>query len=153
MPRQILESSMSDEKTRRLSGRQTGTILIRRHSVVTRVTHWLNVLCLTVLLLSELQKFNAHPELYWGQYGADGDPAFLTIRSTEDKDGLHGFVQAGGIEIPTTGFLGVSSFEGEPYNGLHRASAPCPCSSRWALIVSCSVERKRVSPASCFSAP
>jgi thiosulfate reductase cytochrome b subunit len=105
---------MSDETTRHESDRPAGQILIRRHSAVTRVTHWLNVLCLTILLLSGLQIFNAHPELYWGQYGADGDPAFLTIGSDEDKDGLHGFVRAAGIEVPTTGFLGVSSFEGEP---------------------------------------
>ena len=40
---------------------------IRRHSVVVRVTHWINVLCLAVLLMSGLQIFNAHPALYWGQ--------------------------------------------------------------------------------------
>ncbi|GGF11573.1 hypothetical protein GCM10011611_16560 [Aliidongia dinghuensis] len=105
---------MSDETIRHTGDRPAGTILIRRHSVVTRVTHWLNVLCLAILLLSGLQIFNAHPELYWGQYGADGDPAVLTIGSADGKDGPRGFVRAAGIEIPTTGFLGVSTFEGEP---------------------------------------
>ena len=37
------------------------TILIWRHSAVTRLTHWLNVLCLSFLLLSGLQIFNAYP--------------------------------------------------------------------------------------------
>ena len=41
-----------------------------RHSVWVRVTHWLNLLCLVVLLMSGLQIFNAHPALYWGQ-GSD----------------------------------------------------------------------------------
>ena len=40
---------------------------IRRHSRIVRVTHWINVLCFLVLLLSGLQIFNAHPALYWGQ--------------------------------------------------------------------------------------
>src|SRR3954468_16215910 len=89
------------------------TIFIRRHSVVTRVTHWLNVLCLSFLLLSGLQIFNAHPELYWGHYGADGDPSLLTIGSTGQGDALRGFVRVGNAEVSTTGVLGVSTFEGE----------------------------------------
>ncbi|NKJ39852.1 cytochrome b/b6 domain-containing protein [Rhizobium sp. SG570] len=89
------------------------TVYVQRHSVVTRVTHWLNVLCLSFLLLSGLQIFNAHPELYWGHYGADGDPAVLTIGSSGQGDGLRGFVRVAGVEVSTTGVLGVSSFEGE----------------------------------------
>lgn len=53
--------------------------LVRRHSVAVRITHWVNVLCLSILLMSGLQIFNAHPRLYWGKYGADPDPAFITI--------------------------------------------------------------------------
>lgn len=68
------------------------TILIHRHSVVTRLTHWLNVLCLSFLLLSGLQMFNAHPELYWGDYGAHGDPAILTIGSHDDAGTPSGFL-------------------------------------------------------------
>jgi thiosulfate reductase cytochrome b subunit len=104
---------MCEEKATHENDRQTRTILIRRHSAVTRVTHWLNALCLSFLLLSGLQIFNAHPELYWGQYGADGDPALLTIGSANDNDGPRGFVRLGGITLPTTGFLGVSRFGGE----------------------------------------
>ncbi|RDJ19663.1 hypothetical protein DWF00_19800 [Bosea caraganae] len=88
--------------------------LIRRHSIATRLTHWLNVLCLSVLLLSGLQIFNAHPELYWGHYGADGDPAVLTIGSAGSGDDLRGFARIAGVELRTTGVLGVSSFEGAP---------------------------------------
>jgi len=41
-------------------------IWILRHSRVVRLTHWVNVVCLAVLLMSGLQIFNAHPALYWG---------------------------------------------------------------------------------------
>ncbi len=90
------------------------TIFIRRHSVVTRLTHWLNVLCLSFLLLSGLQIFNAHPELYWGHYGANGDPAVLTIGSDDDAGLPSGFLRVAGLQIPTTGVLGVSNVDGEP---------------------------------------
>ena len=43
-------------------------IYFYRHSLVVRVTHWVNVLCMIVLLMSGLQIFNAHPALYWGQH-------------------------------------------------------------------------------------
>src|SRR3954468_21371729 len=87
------------------------TIFIRRHSVVTRLTHWLNVLCLSFLLLSGLQIFNAHPELYWGHFGADGDPAVLTIGAEGQGDDARGFLRVFGHELPTTGVLGISNFE------------------------------------------
>jgi thiosulfate reductase cytochrome b subunit len=88
--------------------------MIHRHSLVTRLTHWLNVICLSVLLLSGLQIFNAHPELYWGHYGADGDPSVLTIGSSGQGDDMRGFVRIAGVEVPTTGVLGGSTFEGDP---------------------------------------
>ncbi|TCL64109.1 cytochrome b/b6 domain-containing protein [Rhizobium sp. BK251] len=89
------------------------TIFIRRHSLVTRLTHWLNALCLSFLLLSGLQIFNAHPELYWGHYGADGDPAVLTIGSEGQGGEARGFVRVAGLRFATTGVLGVSDVEGE----------------------------------------
>jgi hypothetical protein len=58
------------------------TVLVRRHAVVTRLTHWINAFCLGFLLLSGLQIFNAWPNLYWGQYGADRDGPSLSIAST-----------------------------------------------------------------------
>ena len=42
-------------------------VLVRRHTVVTRLTHWLNVLAVSLLLMSGLKIFNAHPALYIGQ--------------------------------------------------------------------------------------
>lgn len=86
--------------------------LIRRHSPTVRVTHWLNVLCFSIMLLSGLQIFNAHPRLYWGQYGADTEHALLEIGSRQRDDGTHGFLRIGALNIETTGVLGVSSVDG-----------------------------------------
>jgi thiosulfate reductase cytochrome b subunit len=88
-------------------------LLIARHSVPVRVTHWVNVLCLSFLLLSGLQIFNAHPALYWGQYGADDDASVLAIGAVEDGEDLRGITRIGNISIPTTGVLGASDVQGE----------------------------------------
>lgn len=86
---------------------------IRRHSATVRITHWVNVLCMSILLLSGLQIFNAHPRLYWGKYGADADHAFIAIGSQTQKDGsLHGYFRIGPLSVETTGVLGVSSEDG-----------------------------------------
>ena len=44
--------------------------------MVVRLTHWINVLCMTVLLMSGLQIFNAHPALYWGSISDFEHPAW-----------------------------------------------------------------------------
>ena len=87
--------------------------MVPRHSLIVRVTHWLNVVCLGVLLLSGLQIFNAHPALYWGHYGADDDTPVLAIGAVEDGDDLKGFTRVGQLTIPTTGFLGASDVDDE----------------------------------------
>jgi Ni/Fe-hydrogenase b-type cytochrome subunit len=53
--------------------------LVKRHRLSTRLWHWLNALCLYVLFASGLGIFNAHPRLYWGQYGANFDHAWLEL--------------------------------------------------------------------------
>lgn len=103
---------MHEEKPRSLSHRTT-SLVVRRHAVTTRLTHWLNVLCLGFLLLSGLQIFNAYPRLHWGQYGADDDPAIITIGAREHNGEQQGFASVGGFSIPTTGLLGVSKEDGE----------------------------------------
>ena len=54
-------------------------LLVYRHARITRLSHWINLLCMTVLLMSGLQIFNAHPALYWGQFGADADQPLFEI--------------------------------------------------------------------------
>lgn len=51
--------------------------VIYRHRLPVRLMHWINVVCLFVLLGSGLQIFNAHPALYWG---ADSRDATLLVQ-------------------------------------------------------------------------
>jgi thiosulfate reductase cytochrome b subunit len=88
--------------------------LVRRHSLTVRLSHWLNVLCMTILLFSGLQIFNAHPSLYWGQYGADNDPSFISMEAMQDGDAVRGITRIGSLSFDTTGVLGVSNVDGEP---------------------------------------
>lgn len=73
-----------------------------RHHVTTRLWHWTNALCLLVLLMSGLTIFNAHPRLYWGEYGAQDDYAWMAVGSGE----TFGYLRFGEIKIETTGVLG-----------------------------------------------
>jgi len=80
-----------------------GTAIVKRHRLSTRVWHWTNALVLFVMLMSGLTILNAHPRLYWGEYGANSDPAWLEIGSR----GEAGFLRIGDLTIETTGFLGT----------------------------------------------
>ena len=51
-----------------------------RHRLPTRLWHWINALTVFVMLMSGLMIFNAHPHLYWGQYGANFDHSWLSFR-------------------------------------------------------------------------
>ena len=53
--------------------------LYRRHRLLVRITHWINVVALTALLMSGLQIFNEHPALYWGNSSYTGEPALFEI--------------------------------------------------------------------------
>lgn len=55
--------------------------VVKRHRLSTRLWHWTNAIAVYVLFSSGLGIFNAHPRLYWGQYGANFDhPWFQTTR-------------------------------------------------------------------------
>ena len=41
-----------------------GRVLIRRHTLLVRITHWINVVCILFLVMSGLQIFNATPALF-----------------------------------------------------------------------------------------
>jgi thiosulfate reductase cytochrome b subunit len=82
---------------------------VYRHRAFTRIWHWLNLLCLVVLLASGLQIFNAYPRLHWGAYGANADKAFIEILPEATADGgARGVTRIGGLELTTTGVLGLS---------------------------------------------
>jgi len=87
---------------------RSGRELIYRHTLFVRLTHWINVLCIALLLMSGLQIFNAHPMLHWGIKGGDTDPAVLSIYGEEQLDGSAiGWTKIGGQAFNTTGVLGV----------------------------------------------
>lgn len=75
---------------------------VYRHRLPTRLWHWVNAVTLLVLLMSGLMIFNAHPRLYWGEYGANFDRAWLVIGSTADE----GYLRIGDWRVETTGVLG-----------------------------------------------
>ncbi len=52
---------------------------VYRHRLITRVWHWINALAVLIMIPSGLMIFNAHPRLYWGNYGANFDPAWLEL--------------------------------------------------------------------------
>jgi cytochrome b subunit of formate dehydrogenase len=49
------------------------------HTLMTRLTHWINLICIAVLLMSGLQIFNARPALYRGQAGSEGDKPLFEL--------------------------------------------------------------------------
>ena len=77
-------------------------VRVYRHRLPTRIWHWVNAVTLLILLMSGLMIFNAHPRLYWGEYGANNDPAWLVIGSTADS----GYLRIGSLRVETTGVLG-----------------------------------------------
>jgi len=84
-----------------------------RHRALVRLTHWINALCILFLLGSGLNIFNAHPHLYWGLYGTDGDKPFLSLDAVDTPAGPQGVTQIGPWHINTTGVLGWSKVDGE----------------------------------------
>lgn len=82
--------------------------LVYRHTALVRATHWINVVCLTVLLMSGLQIFNAHPALYWGEI-SDFDSPVFAIEARRGEGGVQrGVTALAGREHDTTGVLGFS---------------------------------------------
>src|ERR1700757_3560451 len=77
--------------------------IIYRHRLPTRIWHWVNALTVIIMLMSGLMIFNAHPHLYWGQFGANFDYSWLQIGDL----GEQGFLRVGDHTIRTTGFLGA----------------------------------------------
>ena len=105
----VADQPVPEQKQTRPARRtRSGKELIYRHSFAVRLTHWLNVLCVFLLLMSGMQIFNAHPMLHWGIKGAETDPSILSIYAEEQLDGPPiGWTQIGSAKFNTTGWLGV----------------------------------------------
>ena len=81
--------------------------LYYRHRLPVRIMHWINVICLTVLFMSGLNIFNAHPALNWGKSSYNGHEPLLEIGSKMAGNRIVGVTRIGGHEFETTGFLGA----------------------------------------------
>jgi thiosulfate reductase cytochrome b subunit len=107
------DSDMTDIAT----GQAPAKRVVFRHTVIVRITHWINAVCVLFLLMSGLQIFNAHPHLYWGEvstFDVQNRPVDTFLSIGTFNNGTEGFVQImGGTPFNTTGFLGLSRYQGE----------------------------------------
>lgn len=87
-------------------------VLVYRHAGVTRLTHWINVLALTLLLMSGLNIFGAHPALYWGQKAVFAHP-WISIGGEHKAGHMIGVTKIGNLTFETTGVLGYSGKAGQ----------------------------------------
>jgi Ni/Fe-hydrogenase b-type cytochrome subunit len=52
---------------------------MKKHRLSTRLWHWVNLIALAILFMSGLNISNAHPWLYWGQWGFQPNTAWLDV--------------------------------------------------------------------------
>ena len=90
-----------------------GREVIYRHTVLVRLTHWINALVIVVMIGSGLNIFNAHPRLYWGKTGTWGDPSIFSLGAMMTPGGARGVTQIGPLHFDTTGWLGLSKVQGQ----------------------------------------
>ena len=90
-------------------------ILVPRHRLIVRITHWINVAALCVMLMTGLNIFNAHPALYWGKASSFDHP-WLSMTAEQTPRGVAGVTQIGPFKTYTTGVLGASFEDGQLVN-------------------------------------
>jgi len=99
---------------------QTGSLLpaierVYRHRLPVRISHWLNIPFLIILIMSGLQIFNAHPALYWGDR-SDREQPLLSIRPVQTESGeTKGVTTILSQQFETTGVLGYSDGMGRAF--------------------------------------
>lgn len=54
-------------------------VILPRHSLLVRITHWINAAAFLGLTVSGAAILLAHPRLYWGETGAFGSPALIDL--------------------------------------------------------------------------
>ena len=83
---------------------------VLRHHWLVRVTHWLNALAIIVLLMTGLNIFGAHPQLYWGNAGSveQRERIWLETGASPPWSAPTGWLDIAGTRFDTTGFIGVS---------------------------------------------
>ena len=92
-------------------GPRKPTYLFYRHTVPVRLLHWINAICMAVMLMTGLQIFNAHPALYWGKT-SDFDHPILSMTAQGTAEKFWGVTQIGPWTFNTDGVFGVSDTDG-----------------------------------------
>ena len=88
---------------------RSGSELHYRHRLPVRIMHWINVVAMTILLMSGLNIFDSHSALYWGKSSYTGaGPIFAIGARVDARDVPQGVTRIFGREFDTTGVLGVS---------------------------------------------
>ena len=64
---------------------------MKRHALSTRLWHWLNLVFLAILFMSGLTISNAHPWLYWGEWGFEPAAAWLAVPRFPDWMTIPGY--------------------------------------------------------------
>jgi thiosulfate reductase cytochrome b subunit len=62
-----------------LAAEHSGASPAPRHSVLVRVTHWINALSFIGLVVSGIGIILAHPRFYWGETGGLGTPSIFDL--------------------------------------------------------------------------
>ena len=94
------------------AGRPPRHRTIRRHALPVRLMHWINAICMIVLLMSGLAIFNGWPALYWGIRTHFDHPLLALYATRNDAGHRIGVTDIDGRHIVTTGFLGLSAGPG-----------------------------------------
>ena len=101
-PMEVPSSASTEARTSSTAER------VYRHQLPVRISHWLNVPILIILIMSGLQIFNAHPALYWGDR-SDRDRPLLSMWPVRTDSGeIKGITTILGHQFDTTGVLGYS---------------------------------------------
>lgn len=115
-----------------------GGDLVKRHRLSTRLWHWLNAFTIFTMIGSGLMIFNAHPHLYWGNYGTNywslGTPFYEHPWLEIVNHGSRGELIIGSMHINTTGVLGISRFESFPSWATLPGSYSLAIARRWHLF-------------------
>ena len=80
-----------------------------RHTLAVRIMHWTNVVALTILFMSGLNIFSAHPALYWGKSSYAGSGPVFQVTARESDGEVIGITRGFGREFVTTGVLGAGT--------------------------------------------
>src|SRR5262249_51475327 len=78
---------------------------VYRHSVLVRITHWVNAVAIVFLLMSGMAIFNAHPALYLGQQSDFAHPLLNLGVSSPDAEVVSlpfpGWLTGPSVDLPT----------------------------------------------------